>query len=460
MNSDRPVLVVGSGPAGIFCARETAKAGLPTMLVERGKPLSGRACPGTERCECRQCSVLEGQGGAGGWSDGKLTLTGSRGVYNTDREVSPEEPNAIEEVAREMQKYAPPGAIRLVKPLLPNGYVHPPLYAETYDLLHVGSDGVQAWARGATEELEGLGVRVLFSTSLDRLTFDDWDARKIFLAHMTKGGVRGWTQTPSTVVLATGLSGYGWLKTWHAQRGVGLQDRLGDIGVRLECPAEILEPLIKAFYDVKIHYDPNDNLHLRTFCTNQGGVVCNENHREIGITGVNGYAYSDHASGFSNMAILMSLKLLGATDDWVLSAARHMNQEGKGGTLAQSVNNFLTGRGSRWSYATHSGTNSKAHLGRIDLAMPEFLGTNLKDFLVLLDCDCEGIIDHGLLYAPEIKYFQKQVPVDVNFRHTAFDNLYIPGNASGSSASFISAAVAGMLAGRDIVKRQQEVVSE
>ncbi|MDH5787603.1 MAG: FAD-dependent oxidoreductase, partial [Candidatus Bathyarchaeota archaeon] len=73
------VIIVGAGPAGIFSALElTEKTGLSVLMLDRGQDINQRKCPasrGFECVHCDPCSLLSGWGGAGAFSDGKLTLS-------------------------------------------------------------------------------------------------------------------------------------------------------------------------------------------------------------------------------------------------------------------------------------------------------------------------------------------------------------------------------------------------
>ena len=77
MNFD--VIIVGAGPAGIFSALELAdKTDLSILLLDKGPAIDKRKCPasrGLGCINCDPCSLLSGWGGAGSFSDGKLTLS-------------------------------------------------------------------------------------------------------------------------------------------------------------------------------------------------------------------------------------------------------------------------------------------------------------------------------------------------------------------------------------------------
>jgi uncharacterized FAD-dependent dehydrogenase len=89
MTKKYDVIIIGSGPAGIFAALEITQAsGLSTLLIEKGKDLGDRICPsrGTSQpcISCTPCNLVCGLGGAGAFSDGKLTLTPEVGGWLKD----------------------------------------------------------------------------------------------------------------------------------------------------------------------------------------------------------------------------------------------------------------------------------------------------------------------------------------------------------------------------------------
>ena len=73
------VVIVGAGPAGIFAGLEIARrSSLRVLVIEKGRDIKGRRCPASERkaqcVNCDPCGIISGWGGAGAFSDGKLTL--------------------------------------------------------------------------------------------------------------------------------------------------------------------------------------------------------------------------------------------------------------------------------------------------------------------------------------------------------------------------------------------------
>ncbi|MBR7063111.1 MAG: NAD(P)/FAD-dependent oxidoreductase, partial [Clostridia bacterium] len=85
------VIIIGGGTAGIFAAYELRRTApeLSVALIEQGNPISKRVCPiiagKTDHCiNCRHCSIMNGFGGAGAFSDGKFNFTTEFGGWLRD----------------------------------------------------------------------------------------------------------------------------------------------------------------------------------------------------------------------------------------------------------------------------------------------------------------------------------------------------------------------------------------
>ena len=90
MPTDRfDVVIVGAGPAGVFAALELSQQpGLRIAILDKGPDIEQRRCPARESQEtcrnCHPCAILTGWGGAGAFSDGKLTLSSAVGGHLAD----------------------------------------------------------------------------------------------------------------------------------------------------------------------------------------------------------------------------------------------------------------------------------------------------------------------------------------------------------------------------------------
>ena len=105
------VSIIGGGPAGIFTALEIVKLKpkWKVVLIEKGQKIEKRKCPlreGSPKCvNCKRCGLLCGWGGAGAFSDGKLTLTPDVGGHLVDYMSREDAENLIDYADKLYLKY-------------------------------------------------------------------------------------------------------------------------------------------------------------------------------------------------------------------------------------------------------------------------------------------------------------------------------------------------------------------
>ena len=104
MTKKYDVIIVGGGPAGIFAALELAPDDLKILLIEEGRDIEKRQCPARDTglpCPpCTPCNLVCGLGGAGAFSDGKLTLSPASGGHLGDLLGEEQAQELIDEVDR------------------------------------------------------------------------------------------------------------------------------------------------------------------------------------------------------------------------------------------------------------------------------------------------------------------------------------------------------------------------
>lgn len=463
MKEIQDVVIIGAGPAGLFCADELAKQGVKKVVVlDMGLAIGDRKCPEAPDCNCKTCSILEGQGGAGGFSDGKMTLSLGRGTQQEEI-FKPEHQAILDYIDEVTVKYGGEG--HFYEPnendiSLAEQFSTSKLSFSSYKLRHVGSDGARKMIEGHINELENQGVRFFNGAKVEKIC---WSADENHVSHIEvkfRGKLKGETLKAKQIVVATGLQGAEWFEQELISHGIPLGAGPAGFGMRLETPAEVLAPLFEAFYDFKVEYTANSLLTLRSFCCNHHGSIVNENHYTMGVRNVNGHSYlADHlrtdSSNFSIMSKIYPEPGKDNPQDMVRAISSKVNSLADGMPMVERVKDFVQDSRIPTIGDNPYRTNYQAVAGDIRSILPKELGDAFADYLVELNKIAPGVLgSYSLLYAPEMKYYGRKVPVDFEtWRVEGVDNLYALGNSSGYIDSFTSAGVTGVLAARDIVKR-------
>jgi hypothetical protein len=451
------VAIVGAGPAGLFAALELAeKSKLKVLVVEQGKLPQERLCPeqSYKGCvKCNPCNVLSGVGGAGTLSSGRLNLRPDIGgnLY----------PLVGEEEAWRLVKRVDDVFLRYGSP----SFLYNPNGPEVEELerraaaagvkfipisqREIGTDNAPKVIQNFMEDLERKGVRFLLQQRVARL-------EKGLLKLNGGGEVHA-----KYVLVAPGRSGQNWLAEEARRLGIPTRHEPIDLGVRVEVPAIIMEPVARISRDPKFHiYTKKYDDFVRTFCVNHRGFVCMEVYDEDGVVGVNGHSMQTVQSQNTNFAFLVRIALTEPLEDTSVygrTIARQATLLGGGKSLIQRLGDLVRGRRSTWDRIEKGNvkpTLSTVTPGDIAMAYPHRVVTDVIEGLERLDTVIPGVASSStLLYAPEVKFSANRIYTSKDLE-TPVENIFVAGDGAGLSRGIVTAAATGIIAARGIMKKE------
>jgi hypothetical protein len=437
-----PVIVVGGGPAGLFCAYELARAGIAAIVLDRGKPVQarrrdlkgltqhGRVDPDSNYCF--------GEGGAGTYSDGKLyTRSHKRGDVRDVIEIL-----ALHGAPREILVDARP---------------------------HIGSNKLPKVITAMRERLEGVGAQIRFGARVTELVVQDGRAVGVRLEDGSEVIGRG-------VVIATGHSAR---DVHEILRGAGvrLEAKPFAMGVRIEHPQPLIDRiqygrfagharLPAAAY--RLAFTPEDARGAFSFCMCPGGWIVPAATEPDGIV-VNGMSLSRRDSPYANSGLVVSIEVedllrlglplpLGGVE-----LQRRLEQAAAtagGGALrapATRATDFVQGRPS----STVPGTSYQPGLlagdiGAVLDATGLPLAARLREALAAFERMMRGYLtEDAVLVGVESRTSSPvRVPRDAaSLESPDVAGLYPCGEGAGYAGGIVSAALDGIRVARAIVAR-------
>lgn len=459
------VIIIGAGPAGIFAALELSHS-LRVAILDKGPDIDKRRCPAREpggRCRnCQPCAILTGWGGAGAFSDGKLTLSPAVGGHLPD--ILGEGPASalIGQVDQVYRRFGAPEQVygersdeveRLEKRAAKAG-----LRFVSVPIRHIGTDRCVDVMRRMRDELIGRGVTVHMRTPVARILTQDGQAGSRHVVGVeTNGGER---VEAGAVVMAPGREGAAWLKGIAQELELAQARNPVDLGVRVELPAITLEPITQLVYESKfIFYTHAFDDQVRTFCMCPYGEVSTEFAGDV-MT-VNGHSFaggtgSVHRTANTNFAILVSKNFTEPFDDPIAygkSIARLANLL-SGGIIVQRLGDLESGRRStveRLNRSIVTPTLSGATPGDLNLVLPYRYVVDILEMLHALDEVAPGVASpHTLLYGVEVKFYSNRLRLSPEME-TEVHHLYACGDGAGVTRGLIQASASGLVAARAIL---------
>jgi hypothetical protein len=445
------VIIVGAGPAGLFAAfylaEHTEKS---VLLLDKGNFPQERKCPinQSQRClRCNPCNILCGLGGAGLFSDGKLNFIHKLGKTDLTQFMSLAQARQLIAETEEIFNFFGMDGEVFPTDMAKAKSLRAEARKEGIELLlirqkHLGSDCLPSHIAQMVDYIQNERVRIIPETEVQDILLDGQRVCGV----LTKQG----SYFAPAVILAPGRVGAEWLGHLAESYQLQKKQRGIEVGVRVEVHNDIMQDLTNIIYDPTffVQTEKYDD-QTRTFCTNWGGYVTQENYQDFVC--VNGHAYREHKSENTNFAFLSKVILTEPVTDnqaYGESIGNLASLIGGGRPILQRFGDLVRCRRSTWPRIRKGylePTLTSVVCGDIAMALPDRIMTNLVQGLQKLNRVLPGVAnDETLLYAPEIKFFATQIMTDHNLQ-TPIQGLYVVGDGAGVAGNIVSAAATGLI---------------
>ena len=461
--------IIGCGPAGIFTALELLKnnPNANIIMFDQGQSIKTRKCPKkkTQKCvNCKPCNISCGFGGAGAFSDGKLSLAKEVGGW-LEEYIGTEKINSMikyvdsvylgyggnkeisynAEFADKLEYDCSKYGIKFVK--CPVRHLGTEKSAEImehmYDFI-VGHKNTEVVNMNGIKSIEVKKDKYI-------ITVDNKNEDKYLCNY---------------VVAAVGRSGSEWLMDECKKLDVSTTNNQVDIGVRVELPRAITDHLTNELYEFKIYNrsKTTENI-VRTFCMNPGGFVSQENYDDD-LAVVNGHSYHDLKSNMTNFALLVSAKFTEPFNEPVKYGkyvARLSNMLTGGSIMVQRLKDLRNGQRStaeRISKLSYTPTLPDAIPGDLSYVLPGRIINALVETFDALENICPGISgDDTIMYGVEVKFYSSKIEVDENLE-TKLKGFYAIGDGAGITRGLMQASISGVVAAQSIINKKEKVLSK
>lgn len=437
-----PPIIIGAGPAGLFCALRLMEYGVPSIILERGAPANQRMKHISKHWRYGEFdaenNVCFGEGGAGLFSDGKLIT----------RVKSP----FIKYVMNKLVEFGAPEEV---------AYVSNP---------HLGSNKIRTLISKITDCLRENNHEIRYNARVSSLIYE---TNKVVGVKLESGE----ELYSDHVILAAGHSAHE-IYEHLEQNQVAMKQKDFAVGVRIEHSRRDMDRmqfgdyaghpnLGTARYRLSYH-DHNADRGTYSFCMCPGGYVLSSGTNHDGIV-VNGMSNFARNSPWSNAALVVTVKAgrdfdstnllsgLAFQRDIEKRAYELSIKKATGREIpAQTIEQFLSGKKSNISQQKNS-CPSGIFSQEMNGLLPDFITAELKTALGDFDKKIKGFSsERGLLLAPETR---TSAPVNImrdkiTFQSTSHEGLYPCGEGAGHAGGITSAAVDGINVAESILKNK------
>ena len=422
---NKNIVIVGSGPSGLFAGLTLSKSGAKVTIIERGYSMEKRIATVNNLMQKgildTKSNIQFGEGGAGTFSDGKLNT-------NTHSPL-------IREVLETFYRY---GADENI----------------LYDARpHIGTDVLSSVIVNMRKSLEDMGSKVLFEHTLTGINYNNGK-----IASIEVETPKGKINLPCDIlILAIGHSSRDTVRMLY-KCGIEFKQKPFSMGYRIE---HLQEDISKSQYGDSYKYLPPADYHLSehvdngrvlyTFCMCPGGVVVPA-MSEVGTIVTNGMSYHARDGRNANSALLVNVNTTDFPSSHPLSGIdlqekyerlANANQIGYNATV-QRLEDFLQGKATTKLGRVIPSYKPGYNLGRVDTLLPDYIVETIRLGINKLDQKLKGFADPdacltGIESRSSAPYQVIREDMEINN-----SNIYMIGEGAGFAGGIVSSSVEGI----------------
>lgn len=433
---NRPV-VVGSGPAGLFATLLLAQRGYKPIMIERGVDVDTRTKDVEAFWKCGKfnpkSNVQFGEGGAGTFSDGKLT--------------SRTKDTRIKKILSEFINFGAPEDI---------AYAHMP---------HVGTDILKNVVKNIRQEITSLGGEVRFDCMLTKIISKKGCIEAI---EINKKEI----VNCDNLIVACGHSARDTYEMLH-KNNVKIIQKPFAIGARIEHPQLLINKAqYKEFYNhprlgaasYRLTHKASNNRSVYTFCMCPGGSVIASSSFENQVV-TNGMSEHARDKSNANSALLVNIRPEDFNSENPLAGLKFQQKYEElafklGGSdykaPCQTIGDFLQNRETKEIGSVNPSYNPGVKLTNLSECLPDFVTKAMRESIVELDKKIKGFaMKDALLTGVETR---SSAPVRIVRDETSMEsvsvkNLYPCGEGAGYAGGIITAAIDGLKCAEKIIQK-------
>lgn len=431
--NNRPI-IVGSGPCGLFCAYELAKEGYRPIVIERGEDMDNRVKTVNDFWNNGKfnsnSNVQFGEGGAGTFSDGKLS------TQIKDKN------NRIGEVLNIFVENGAPKEI-------------------LYDYMpHIGTDKLRDVVKNMRNKIISMGGEFRYNSCLNDINIEDGMVKSII--------VNDDVIDCEILILAIGHSARDTFRMLH-DRGIDMANKPFAVGVRVMHSQDMISyNQFGDFYkylrpaSYKLTYNTSSGRGVYSFCMCPGGYVVNASS-EVGRLVVNGMSNHDRESGIANSAIVVTVNESDYGTDLFDGVRFQEKLEssayrlGNGLIPIQKYGDYVNGVKSSDFGKILPMVKGKYTFSDLNLLFNDDINRSLKEGINYFDSKIKGFNDSDVLLAGVESRTSSPIKIIRNeFFESNISGIYPAGEGCGYAGGIVSAAVDGIKVFESIVSKYKK----